>query len=123
MGKKIMIIDDEPGVVKMIRYLLEKNAYVVVSATEGEEGLKLALAEKPDLILMDIMMPTLDGNEVMKRLKADESTKDIPIIMLSALGQEGDVAKSLELGAVDYVVKPFHPQELLERLRKILGNF
>lgn len=116
-----MIVDDEPGVVKMIRYLLEKNAYAVVSATEGEEGLKLALEEKPDLILMDIMMPTLDGNEVMKRLKTDGNTKAIPIIMLSALGQEGDVAKSLELGAVDYVVKPFHPQELLERLKKILG--
>lgn len=117
--KKILIVDDEPGVVKMIRYLLEKNAYTVVSATEGEEGLKLVQEEKPDLILMDIMMPTLDGNEVMRRLKESEATKDIPIIMLSALGQEGDVAKSLELGAIDYVVKPFHPQELLDRLKKI----
>lgn len=119
--KKIMIVDDEPGVVKMIRYLLEKNSYLVVSATEGEEGLKLIQEEKPDLILMDIMMPTLDGNEVMKRLKGSEATKDIPIIMLSALGQEGDVAKSLELGAIDYVVKPFHPQELLDRLKKLMG--
>jgi DNA-binding response OmpR family regulator len=121
MGKKVLIVDDEPGVVKMVRFLLEKNSFGVVSATEGEEGVKLAAQEKPDLILMDIMMPSIDGNEATRRLKDNEITRNIPIIMLSALGQEGDVAKSLELGAIDYIVKPFHPQELLERVKKILG--
>jgi len=121
MAKKVLIVDDEPGVVKMIRYLLEKNSFVVVSATEGEEGTKLAELEKPDLILMDIMMPGIDGNEATRRLKENEVTKSIPVIMLSALGQEGDVAKSLELGAIDYIVKPFHPQELLERIKKLLA--
>ncbi len=121
MSKKVLIVDDEPGVVKMVRYLLEKNSFVVVSANEGEEGVKLAAQEKPDLILMDIMMPVIDGNEATRRLKENEATRQIPIIMLSALGQEGDVAKSLELGAMDYIVKPFHPQELMDRVKKILG--
>jgi two-component system, OmpR family, alkaline phosphatase synthesis response regulator PhoP len=121
MAKKVLIVDDEPGVVKMIRYLLEKNSFAVVTATEGEEGTKLAELEKPDLILMDIMMPVIDGNEATRRLKENEATKSIPVIMLSALGQEGDVAKSLELGAIDYIVKPFHPQELLERIKKLLA--
>ncbi|MBI5554721.1 MAG: response regulator [Elusimicrobia bacterium] len=121
MSKKVLIIDDEPGVVKMVRYLLEKSSLAVVSANEGEEGIKLAAQEKPYLILMDIMMPVIDGNEATRRLKENETTRQIPIIMLSALGQEGDVAKSLELGAMDYIVKPFPPQELLERVKKILG--
>lgn len=120
MEKKVLVVDDEPGIIKMIRYLLEKNSFTVSSADDGEEGVKLALAERPDLILMDIMMPT-DGNEACKRLKENEATKNIPIIMLSALGQEGDVAKSLELGAAGYIVKPFHPQDLLEHIKKILG--
>lgn len=121
MSKKVLIVDDEPGVVKMVRYLLEKNSFTVVSANEGEAGVKLAIEEKPDLILMDIMMPVIDGNEATRRLKENEVTKQIPVIMLSALGQEGDVAKSLELGAMDYIVKPFHPQELMDRVKKILG--
>ncbi|MDD5131721.1 MAG: response regulator [bacterium] len=121
MSKKVLIVDDEPGVVKMVKYLLEKNSFAVVSANEGEEGVKLAIQEKPDLILMDIMMPLIDGNEATRRLKENEVTKQIPVIMLSALGQEGDVAKSLELGAMDYIVKPFHPQELMDRVKKILG--
>jgi two-component system alkaline phosphatase synthesis response regulator PhoP len=122
MSKKVLVVDDEPGVVKMVRYLLEKNSFTVVSANEGEEGVRLAAQEKPDLILMDIMMPVIDGNEATRRIRENEATRQIPIIMLSALGQEGDVAKSLELGAMDYIVKPFHPQELMERVKKILGE-
>lgn len=121
MSKKVLIVDDEPGVVKMVRYLLEKNAFTAISANDGEAGVNLAIQEKPDLILMDIMMPVIDGNEATRRLKENESTRQIPVVMLSALGQEGDVAKSLELGALDYIVKPFHPQELMDRVKKILG--
>ncbi|MFH1783372.1 MAG: response regulator [bacterium] len=119
-SKKILIVDDEPTVVKLVRFLLEKHDFDVRVAYGGQEGVEMAEKEMPELILMDIMMPKVDGNEAIRRLKENEATREIPVIILSALGQESEVAKGLESGAMDYLVKPFNPKDLLARVRKIL---
>jgi DNA-binding response OmpR family regulator len=100
---------------------LELDGFSVVTARDGEEGLKAAFKEKPDLILCDVLMPKLDGFEVLKRLKADAQTKDIPVIMLTNLGQKEDVEKGLEEGATDYLIKAhFVPAEAVAKIRKVL---
>ncbi len=117
---KVLIVDDEPTVVKLVKFLLEKHDFEVFTAYGGQEGIEMAEKELPNLILMDIMMPKIDGNEAIKRLKEIESTREIPIIILSALGQEAEIAGALESGDVDYLIKPFNPKDLLDRVNKIL---
>ena len=122
MSKKIVLAEDEPQIARLIEFKLKKEGYSVTWKENGEEALKAIKADKPDLILLDIMMPVMDGYEVLRRLKEDENLTDIPVIMLTARAQEKDVVKGIDLGAEDYITKPFHPAELLARVKRILGK-
>ncbi len=114
---KILVVDDEPPIVEVLRYNLQRASYEVVVACDGEEALSLARFEQPDLILLDLMLPKLDGAEVFRILRRE---RDVPVIMLTALDGEVDRIVGLELGADDYVVKPFSVRELLARVRNVL---
>ena len=116
--KKILIIEDEENMVEGLRFNLEARNYVVIAALDGETGLKKAAGEQPDLIILDLMLPGLNGYEVCKRLK--ETIPEIPIVMLTAKGQESDIVTGLDLGADDYVTKPYSPKELRARIRALL---
>jgi DNA-binding response OmpR family regulator len=117
---KILIIEDDRDIVDLLEYNLKEEGFIVYRASDGKEGLTLSRREQPDLIILDIMMPVLDGFEVCRALKGDPVTSAIPIIILSARSQETDKVVGLELGADDYVTKPFSPRELIARVRAIL---
>ena len=119
-GKTILVVEDEIDILNLIAYNLERDGYRVLKAGTGEEGLGLARNRRPDIILLDLMLPGIDGLEICRRLKADEKTGCIPIIMVSARGEESDVVVGLELGADDYISKPFSPRILLARVRSVL---
>ena len=121
MTKRIVLAEDEPQIAKLVEFKLKKEGYQVTWKENGEEALKAIKEEKPDLILLDIMMPVMDGYQVLRQVKEDEGLKDIPVIMLTARAQERDVVKGIGSGAEDYVTKPFHPSELLARVKRILG--
>jgi two-component system alkaline phosphatase synthesis response regulator PhoP len=118
--ENILIVDDEEDVLELVRYNLDKNGYNTETATTGEEALTKARAKLPDLVILDLMLPGIDGLGVCKKLKSDTKTQNIPIIMLTAKGEEIDIVTGLELGADDYVTKPFSPKVLVARVRKIL---
>ena len=120
MGRTILVIDDEPELVKLLDYNLTKAGYLVLSAKDGENGLATARKHSPDAIILDVMMPGLDGWEVCKRLRTDPSTSALPILMLTAKAEEGDRVLGMELGADDYVTKPFGVRELLARVKALL---
>ena len=122
---KIAVIEDEADILEVIDYNLSKEGFDVCSALNGEEGLALVKNEGPDLVLLDLMLPGLDGIEICRTLKADHSTRSIPIIMVTAKGEESDIVLGLGMGADDYVVKPFRPRELMARIRSVLrrGDF
>lgn len=120
MKEKILIVDDEKDIVKMLDYNLKKEGFRTVSCYDGEEALNLAAKEHPDLIILDLMLPEVDGLEVCKALKKDSSTSAMPIIMLTAKTQEADKILGLELGADDYITKPFSPRELVARVKAVL---
>src|SRR6059036_1917101 len=117
---KILVVDDEPDAVELIDFNLKAASYEVVTAADGNEALKKARASLPDLIVLDLMLPEVDGLEVCKILRRDPATKEIPIIMLTAKAAEIDRVLGLELGADDYVTKPFSPRELVLRVRALL---
>lgn len=114
MDYTILVVDDEENIVNIIEYNLKKEGYKVIKAYDGEEGLAVALAKSPDLVILDIMMPKMDGYEVCRRLRAKS---DVPIIMLTARADEVDTVLGLEMGADDYVTKPFKTRELLARVK------
>jgi len=116
----ILIVDDEEDVLELVRYNLDKEGYKTATASSGEEALAKAKAKLPDLVILDLMLPGIDGLEVCKRLKTDVKTQTIPIIMLTAKGEEVDIVTGLELGADDYVTKPFSPKILVARVRRSL---
>jgi DNA-binding response OmpR family regulator len=121
MGKgKILIIEDDRDIVEMVEYNLKENGYDVISALNGKDGINLANKESPSLVILDLMLPLVDGFEVCRILKHKEQTARIPIIILSAKSQETDKIVGLELGADDYVTKPFSPRELIARIKAIL---
>ncbi len=120
MNQRILVVEDEEDILELVRYNLEKEGLTTLSAATGEEGLEKAFAEVPDLVLLDLMLPGLDGFEVCKRLKGDKTTENIPIIMLTAKGEDVDVVCGLELGADDYITKPMHPRVLIARIRAVL---
>jgi DNA-binding response OmpR family regulator len=122
MTKRIVLAEDEPQIAKLVEFKLKKEGYQVTWKENGEEALKAIKEEKPDLILLDVMMPVMDGYEVLRQVKEDEGLKDIPVIMLTARAQERDVVKGIGSGAEDYITKPFHPAELLVRVKRILGR-
>jgi two-component system alkaline phosphatase synthesis response regulator PhoP len=116
----ILAVDDEEDVLELVRYNLDKNGYKVLTATSGEEALLKTHTKLPDLIILDIMLPGIDGLEVCKKLKHEPKTGKIPIIMLTAKGEESDIITGLEIGADDYITKPFSPKVLIARVRRIL---
>ncbi len=118
--KKILVVDDEKDILELIRYNLAKENYKIESAMSGEEALSRARADLPDLIVLDLMLPGVDGLDVCRLLKNDSRTSKIPIIMLTAKGEDADVVAGLELGADDYVTKPFSPRVLTARVRAVL---
>ena len=119
---KILVVDDEIYIVHILDFSLGMEGYEVLTALDGEQALEKARAERPDLIVLDIMMPKLDGYETCKRLKADDATKAIPVILLSAKGRNVDQKVGFEVGADDYITKPFSPRKLVERINAILGQ-
>jgi two-component system phosphate regulon response regulator PhoB len=120
MKPKVLIVDDEPDVVELVEFNLRSAGYDVVSANDGAEALRKARTSQPDLILLDVMLPELDGMEVCKILRRDPATASVPIIMLTAKAAEIDRVLGLELGADDYVTKPFSPRELVLRVKALL---
>jgi len=119
-GNSILVVDDEPDILTLLEYNLKKAGYLVLLAKDGPEAIELAVTRLPSLVLLDIMLPDMDGTEVLKRLKEGESTRAIPVIMLTAKGEEIDRIVGFELGAEDYITKPFSPRELLLRVRAVL---
>lgn len=117
---KVLVIEDDEDIQELLKYNLVKEGYQVLRALSGEEGLKAARKQAPGLILLDLMLPGLDGLEVCKQLKKDPKTENVPVVMLTAKGEESDVVTGLELGAEDYITKPFSPKVLIARLRAVL---
>ncbi|OQZ04726.1 MAG: DNA-binding response regulator [Candidatus Brocadia sp. UTAMX1] len=118
--EKILVVDDEQDLVKLIRYHLEKDGYQVLSAYNGEDALFLSRKERPELLILDLMLPGMDGLEVCKKLKADRDLTNTAIVMLTAKGEEADITTGLKLGADDYITKPFSPKELVARAQAVL---
>ena len=118
--QKILAVDDEEDILELLRFNLTKEGFSVVCAASGEEGLKTDHSQRPDLILLDLMLPGMDGLEVARRLKKEEATKDIPVIMVTAKGEEADIVTGLEVGAEDYITKPFSRKVLIARVRAML---
>ena len=119
-AKKILIVEDERDILQLVKLYLEKEGYRVSTAATGPDGLKAARSEHPDLLVLDLMLPDMDGLEVCKRLRADQQTATLPIIMLTAKAEESDTVIGLELGADDYVTKPFSPKALVARVKALL---
>ena len=117
--RQILIIDDEKDIVKLLQYNLEKEGYGVSSALSGELGLAAAKSKRPDLVILDLMLPGIDGLEVCRLLKSDRATKQVPVLMLTAKGGEIDQVVGLEMGASDYIAKPFSVKVLLARVKNI----
>jgi len=118
--EKILVVDDEEDILELVRYNLSREGYKIICASSGEEGLKTAKSENPDLIVLDLMLPGVDGLDVTRRLKGDDTTRKIPIVMLTAKGEESDIVTGLELGAEDYITKPFSTKVLVARVRAVL---
>ena len=119
-GSHILVIEDEEDIAELIKYNLSREGFKISISLTGEEGLVKARSELPDLILLDLMLPGLDGLEVCKALKLEAKTRHIPVVMLTAKGEEADIVIGLEMGADDYIVKPFSPRVLLARLKAVL---
>lgn len=120
MPHTILTIEDQPDIRRLIRMTLEFRGYRVIEAGDGTEGLRLARTERPDLILLDVMMPGLDGLTVGRMLGSDSATAGIPVVMLSALGSSGDIDAGLQCGVQAYLVKPFSPWELLDKVARLM---
>jgi two-component system response regulator VicR len=121
-GKRVVCIEDEPEMIDLVRLILGRRGFDVTGANGGLEGLETVQREKPDLVLLDLMMPDMDGWEVYQRIKSDEDLREIPIVVVTAKAQSIDKVLGLHIAKVDdYITKPFGPQELLESVEKILG--
>jgi DNA-binding response OmpR family regulator len=121
MSKKILLVDDDPGVHMIIVPILSKAGYVAVSAKNGEQALHLALNERPDLIILDVIMPGIKGRDLCKKIKAYDVLKDIAVIFLTAKDSEDDIEAELEAGAVTHLTKPVDPKELLKAINQVIG--
>lgn len=119
---RILIVDDDELLLELLQFKLEARGYEVVSARDGEAALQQVVAEPPDLIVLDMMMPGIDGLVVLQRLKQSPETAAIPVVMLTARKQQDDIVRALKLGAREYLVKPFMPEELLARIQNILRD-
>ena len=119
---KVLVVDDDPVIVRLLEVNFEMEGFEVISAVDGMDGVEKARAQQPDIVVSDVMMPKLNGLELAAALKADDSTKHIPIVLLSAKAQVDDVRAGLDAGADDYVTKPFEPLDLIDRVNKLLGT-
>jgi len=119
--KRILICDDDPAILRVLQLNLEVEGYDTYLAHHGEEALQIAKAERPDLVILDIMMPRLDGYQTCERLKSDEATKDIPVVFLSAKAQASDIEKGKAYGVEDYLTKPFDPDTLVDTIERLLS--
>ena len=119
---KILVVDDEIYIVHILDFSLGMEGYEVITALDGEQALDRMKAEKPDLVVLDIMMPKLDGYEVCKSIKSNPATKQTPVILLSAKGRNVDQKLGFDVGADDYITKPFSPRKLVERINQLLGQ-
>jgi two-component system phosphate regulon response regulator PhoB len=119
---RILVVDDEPEAVELVEFNLKQSGYAVITAADGAEALKKARGQTPDLIVLDVMLPEMDGFEICKTLRLDPATAKIPILMLTAKAAEIDRVLGLELGADDYLTKPFSPRELMLRIKKIISR-
>jgi DNA-binding response OmpR family regulator len=119
---KVLVIDDDPVIVQLLRVNFEIEGFEVLSAADGEEGFERAKNELPDVVLSDIMMPRMDGLQLVAELKQDPSTRNLPVILLSAKAQNAEVQQGLDAGADDYVTKPFDPLELIDRVNAVLAR-
>jgi two-component system alkaline phosphatase synthesis response regulator PhoP len=117
---QILIIEDEEDIRELVRYNLERENLAVTEAESGEAGLKSASQKRPDLILLDLMLPGKDGLQICRELKRNEATRDIPVVMMTAKGEESDIVTGLEMGAEDYIVKPFSPKVMVARIKAVL---
>ncbi|HEY3280820.1 MAG TPA: response regulator [Armatimonadota bacterium] len=122
MPKKILAVDDQVHIVRLVQINLERHGYQVATAYDGEEALQKVKQERPDLIVCDVMMPRKDGFEVLRELKADPTTRDIPVIMLTAKAQDADVFKGWASGVDCYLTKPFNPGELISFVKRVLES-
>jgi DNA-binding response OmpR family regulator len=122
MSKKILVVDDEQDLVELIKMRLETNGYEVIVAYDGQQGLDKAKKQSPDLIILDLMIPKLDGYKICRMLKFDEKYKKIPIILFTARAQESDKKMGEEVGADAYITKPFEPKLLLEKIEELIGQ-
>jgi DNA-binding response OmpR family regulator len=122
MARKILVVDDETELLKALTIRLKTSGYEVITAQDGQEGLEKAKSLNPDLIVLDILMPKMDGYEVCRLLKFDEKYKSIPIIMLTAKAQDIDKVMGKKVGADDYITKPFETQDLIDKIKKHLGE-
>lgn len=118
----VLVADDDTDILELVAFRLERAGYDVVKASDGEEALRLAGDLRPDLAILDVMMPKLTGYDVTRRIREDEATSRMPVILLTARVQEADVTRGFEAGADDYLKKPFSPQELRARVQAILGR-
>jgi two-component system alkaline phosphatase synthesis response regulator PhoP len=118
--KRILVVDDEIYIVHILEFTLTMEGYEVLTAADGEEALRRLEQDRPDLVVLDIMMPKVDGYEVLRRIRADEEFRQLPVILLSAKGRPIDRDTGLEIGADDYIVKPFSPRRLLEKIQDLL---
>ena len=121
-GPLVLIADDDDDIRSLVIFRLERSGYRTVVARDGDEALSLALERRPALAVLDVMMPKLDGYEVTRRLRSEDATRAMPVILLTARVQDADVARGFESGADDYIRKPFSPQELCARVQAILGR-
>jgi DNA-binding response OmpR family regulator len=118
----ILVADDEEDLRELVTYRLTRSGYRVIGAGDGQEALELAAERAPDLMVLDVMMPKLDGYELTRRVRAEEALSSIPVILLTARSQESDIDRGFEVGADDYLKKPFNPDELVARVRAVLGR-
>ncbi len=116
----VLVVEDEEDILELVRYHLEKEGYQVITAATGEEAVKTARKQLPDLVLLDLMLPGLDGLDVCRIIKNDPTTTHVPIVMLTARGEEADIVAGLELGADDYITKPFSPRVMMARVKAVL---
>jgi two-component system, OmpR family, alkaline phosphatase synthesis response regulator PhoP len=121
MGKKILITEDSPTILEILKSVLVEQGYEVIVATDGQEALEKARTEKPDLMILDLMLPKIDGYKVCRMLKFDEKYKNIPIIMLTARTKESDEKLGREVGADAYMKKPFEPEMIIDQIKKLLN--
>lgn len=122
MARRILVVDDERHIVRLVQVNLEKVGYQVITAYDGVEALEAVGKEKPDMVILDVMMPRMDGFEVLKKLQADASTRDIPVIMLTAKAQDADIFRGWSSGVSSYLTKPFNPRELLTFVERIFQS-